>query len=89
MAVQKFTPLTSVIIALIFIWSIFWKGTALWHASQNREKIWFIAIILLNTGGILEIAYLFYFSKSKLALREAKIFVKTLSFKNIKKLLTS
>lgn len=39
------------------------KGLALWTASQNNSKWWFIALLFLNTLGILEIVYLLFFVK--------------------------
>ncbi|HUP26536.1 MAG TPA: DUF5652 family protein [Candidatus Limnocylindrales bacterium] len=39
------------------------KGWAQWRAARAEQKGWFIAILLLNTFGILELTYLFYFSK--------------------------
>lgn len=42
-------------------WIIFWKGFALWHSAKNTQKYWFIALLILNTIGILEIIYLFFF----------------------------
>lgn len=48
----------SLFIALI-LWSLFWKAWALWTAARNKEKIWFIVLLLVNTAGILEIIYLF------------------------------
>jgi hypothetical protein len=44
---------------LILLWSIFWKGLALWHSAQRRQSAWFIILIIINTLGILEIIYLF------------------------------
>lgn len=55
---------------LIFLWSIIWKGIALWKAAKQDQRNWFIAILILNTVGILEIVYLFYFSKKRLTLNE-------------------
>ena len=49
----------------IFIWSIFWKGCALWTASKENKKGWFLAILVLNTIGILEIIFIFYIAKKK------------------------
>jgi methionyl-tRNA synthetase len=43
------------------------KGLALWVAAQNNSKGWFIALLFINTLGILELAYLFFFSKRKKA----------------------
>jgi len=47
------------------LWSVFWKGWALWRAAKNDSKGWFIAFLLVNTMGILEILYLFVFGKEK------------------------
>ncbi|MEK7610243.1 MAG: DUF5652 family protein [Patescibacteria group bacterium] len=44
---------------LIFtIWTLTWKGWALWRAAHDERRGWFVAILLLNTLGILEIFYL-------------------------------
>ena len=48
---------------LVFLWTIPWKGVALWKAARQKDKKWFIAILLLNTLAILEIFYIFVFSK--------------------------
>lgn len=53
------------ILWLIIIWSLPWKGVALWKAAKNSHKGWFIAILILNTFAILEIIYIFYFSEKK------------------------
>ena len=50
-------------LVVLFIWTIFWKGLALWTAADRKEKGWFIALLILNTAGILEIVYLFGFAK--------------------------
>ena len=52
-------------IILIAVWSVFWKIAALWIASKNDKKKWFIALAILNTFGILEIAYIFYVAKKQ------------------------
>jgi len=48
---------------LILVWIMAWKGIALWKAARNSHKKWFVALFLLNTLAILEIIYIFYFSK--------------------------
>ncbi len=50
-------------LAALMIWSMVWKGIGLWHSARRREKSWFIAILVLNTAGILELIYLFAFAK--------------------------
>ena len=48
------------VIIFIIIWSIIWKGLALWKASKNNHLLIFIIILILNTLGIFEIIYLTY-----------------------------
>ena len=48
---------------LILVWSLFWKGFALWYAAKRGEQWWFIALLLINTLGILEIVYIFFVAK--------------------------
>lgn len=55
---------------VLLVWSVLWKGVALWNASKNNQKNWFIAILVINTLGILEIIYLFRFAKNKLTLSD-------------------
>jgi Kef-type K+ transport system membrane component KefB len=51
-------------IALI-VWSLIWKGVALWYAARNNQKGWFVALMIINTAGILEILYLALGRKNK------------------------
>jgi methionyl-tRNA synthetase len=51
------------LILIAGLWSLFWKGTALWRAARNGDGIWFIIMLLVNTLGILEIIYLFGVAK--------------------------
>jgi hypothetical protein len=67
---------------LIAIWSLLWKGLAIWKSARNDQRYWYIALLLINTLGILEILYLFVFAKEKLVLvREAKVVSKRKSTK--------
>lgn len=54
------------------VWSLIWKGFALYRAGSNRSPKWFVALLLLNTAGILEILYLFVFGKKKQGPRESQ-----------------
>lgn len=73
---DKNQPITgSIILIVLIVWSFIWKGLALWHASRNEEKYWFVAILILNTVGILEIVYLFVFSKQKWNITKVKKFI--------------
>ena len=53
------------IIWLILLWTLPWKGVALWKAARNEHKWWFIVLLVFNTMAILEIIYIFFFSKKK------------------------
>ena len=53
------------IILILAVWSIIWKGIALWKAARNGSKIWYVVLLIANTVGILEIIYIFFFSKKK------------------------
>jgi uncharacterized protein YpmS len=47
------------------VWSLIWKGLALWKAARLSSKWWFIILLLVNTLGILEIIYFFFVSKKE------------------------
>jgi hypothetical protein len=56
---------TSMLVWLIplGIWELIWKGIALWKTGRNNQLKWFVAILILNTVGILPIIYLKFFQK--------------------------
>ena len=51
-------------IIIASLWTIVIKGYALWHAARAGQKSWFIALLVINTLGILEIIYLIWFRKT-------------------------
>ena len=57
------TALAGILFFLLIVWSLYWKARALWHAATHKDKFWFIVLLLVNTAGILEILYLYKFSK--------------------------
>lgn len=52
-----------VLFSILILWSITWKGLALWKSSHEESKVWFIVFLVVNTLGILEILYLYVFNK--------------------------
>ena len=62
---EQFLVQNQWIIILAALWALSWKGVALWKAARNGHKRWFIALLLINTLAILEILYIFVFSKRK------------------------
>ena len=55
----------TVLLLLMALWTLPWKGVALWKAAHLGQKKWFVALLVLNTLAILEILYIFVFSKRK------------------------
>ena len=52
-----------VVVALAIIWTLGWKGLALWRSAELRQKYWFVAILIINTLGVLEIIYYFFVAR--------------------------
>ncbi|MEK6936068.1 MAG: DUF5652 family protein [Nanoarchaeota archaeon] len=61
-----------IIVLILSIWALIWKGFALWKSANKRSLIWFIALLILNTFGILEILYIFVFSKMNFKKKDKK-----------------
>ncbi|MCL5784733.1 MAG: DUF5652 family protein [Patescibacteria group bacterium] len=59
------TPNGGLILLLVVVWEFIWKGIALWHSARNSQRNWFIAMLILNTLGILPIVYLRFFQKKQ------------------------
>lgn len=57
------TPGMKLILAVLVVWSLIWKGVALWKAARNSHTVWYVVMLIVNTAGILEIIYIFGFSK--------------------------
>ncbi len=51
------------IFLVLIVWSLYWKAKALWRAARRGDKAWFIALILVQSLGILDILYLYVFSQ--------------------------
>lgn len=52
---------------VLAVWELIWKAMALWKAARNGQRNWFIALLFINTVGLLPILYFFiYQPKEKL-----------------------
>ena len=61
------------LIIVLFVWTIIFKGIALWRAAGLKQRNWFIVMLIINNDlGVLEIIYLFWFAKKRLTLKEIK-----------------
>ena len=56
-------PILILTIFLVLFWTLPWKGVALWKAARLKDQWWFIALLVINTLALLEILYIFVFSK--------------------------
>ncbi|MFH1711188.1 MAG: DUF5652 family protein [Nanoarchaeota archaeon] len=61
------------LLAVVMVWSLIWMGIAMWKSARKNHIIWFVVFLLVHTLGILEILYIFVFSKmgSKSAVKPA------------------
>ena len=63
-----------VLLVALVVWSIALKGTALWYAARNHQRVWFIVLLIANTFGLLELIYLIWFRADKDENRTASLF---------------
>lgn len=54
----QITTAQATMLGVLLIWDLVWRGLALWRAGGNRQKGWFIALLIINSAGILPIIYL-------------------------------
>jgi methionyl-tRNA synthetase len=64
-AVESFFQANPIVFFLFLAWSLYWKGMALWKAARLNDQKWFVALLVINLVGILEILYIYFFSKKK------------------------
>ncbi len=53
------------LLALVSLWSLVWQGFGLWYSAENKQKGWFIAILLVNALGLLPMVYLLWFKPKR------------------------
>lgn len=49
-----------IVILLATTWDLAWRGFALWKAARNSQRYWFVALLIINSVGILPIIYILY-----------------------------
>ncbi len=60
------------IIIILVLWTLCWKAMALWRAARKGDKPWFIVLMIVNTLGILEIFYIYIWSRPRSLLEKVK-----------------
>ncbi len=63
-ALMSAIGVTTLLVVLI-IWSLAWKGLALWKSARHGSKVWFVLLFLVNSIGILDIIYYYLVDKRK------------------------
>lgn len=53
-----------VLVVVLAVWDLFWKGLALWRAARENREWWFIALLCINSAGVLPIIYLIRYSRA-------------------------
>jgi len=51
------------LVILAMVWVLPWKGVSLWRSAKRGDRAWFVALLLINSLAILDIIYIFGFSK--------------------------
>lgn len=54
----ELSPPWATALVLAVIWELIWKGLALWRAARHNQSGWYVAMLIVNTAGILPIIYL-------------------------------
>ncbi len=44
-----------ILIAVLALWDIIWRGIALWKSARNNHTGWFVCLMIFSTIGILPI----------------------------------
>lgn len=61
--VLLYKPGMQALLLVALVWTLVWKGAALWKAGRSGSRTWFVVLFLINTLGILDILYIFWFSR--------------------------
>lgn len=77
---ETFNELSPIFLIITIFWVLPWKAYGLWMAVKNNHKLWFLAILIINTFGILEIIYIFVVLKKKFS-EVKRTLLRTLSIK--------
>ena len=56
-------PQVIFLLIILSIWEFYWKGRGLWTAAKKNNRNWFIAILIINSAGLLPLYYLYLYKK--------------------------
>lgn len=69
---QTFINAHPTLFIALMVWSVAWKGLALWKSARLSHKRWFISLLIFNTAGILDIIYLYFVAKKYTVVSETE-----------------
>jgi hypothetical protein len=55
---EWFEGLGLILLIPFLVFDLILKGIALWKSAKNGQKVWFIALLIVNSIGILPLIYL-------------------------------
>lgn len=61
-----------IILLVMILWVLPWKGVALWMSARRGHMIWFIIFLLVNSVAILPIFYIFFIGR-KIEIEEEEV----------------
>ncbi len=64
LSLDQITPLMLMgifAVIIIAVWTVVLKVFAVWYSARAGQKGWFVALLILNTLGILELIYLIWY----------------------------
>jgi len=64
-------------IFVLIVWETFWKTVALWKSAKRGDKLWFIAIFLINFFGLIPIFYLWRTKQLEVVIKDFQHFFKS------------
>ncbi len=57
-SIERFGIIPLGLIGILALVDIILKAVALWRSARNSQKYWFVALLLINSAGILPAIYL-------------------------------
>ncbi|MFA6256382.1 MAG: DUF5652 family protein [Candidatus Absconditabacterales bacterium] len=63
LSAPAFAQWTIILLMVLMVRELIWKGIALWKAGTKKQLARFICLFIFNTVGILPIIYLAFFQK--------------------------
>lgn len=63
--IEQFLQENFWIFLLIILWTLPWKGFALWRSARNNHLGWFVVLLVVNSLAVLEIFYIFIFGRNE------------------------